>query len=82
MSEMESMARRINELNVRNKSQADWIMLLESFVFELRFRIDLDGDAIIYNRLISHGTMDFQTMMTAIENHKARFNISEDTHGK
>lgn len=82
MNDLESMARRINELNVKNKAQDDWIMLLESFVYNTEFRVDLDGDAILYPSMVFNGSMDFQTLMTAIQNHRNRFGITEDTHGK
>lgn len=93
MKTMEDMAREINRLNAEKKDLQDVIsyqkneisnlftsvIALESLVYRLRFHVDLDGDVIIYNHLISHSEPAFSDFMTAVGNYKKRWGITGET---
>jgi len=93
MNTLEDMAREINRLHgsvaslklqlAEQKQICEKIGIrnieLENFIYGFKFRVDLDGDAIIYNRLISFSDPEFGLLMDSIQRHKDRWGIKGDT---
>jgi len=93
MDTLEDMAREINRLNValaklklelaEHIQESEKIAVknieLDHLIFGFKFRVDLDGDAVLYNRLISFSDPDFGILMDSIQRHKDRWGIKGDT---
>lgn len=86
MKTLEEMAQEINRLNCQlaeQKSISENIGIrnieLESIIYNFKFRVDLDGDAIFYNRLVSHSDREFGLIMESIRRHKDRWGIKGNT---